>query len=159
MQSSAELKLTRHLKEPGRGGIVSGGCGRCRGRHATNRAVHVGIQQITVDALGESGATLGHLLCVHDLLGLGFLALDALLVYLVVVYLAHLVHDVLVLERDKAEAAVTLRRLVKHQHGVVDLAVLVEVILDVVRRRLGRQAAHKYLLGSCDHLFVYLFKI
>ena len=88
-------------------------------------------EQVAVDALGESGAALGHLLCVHDLLGLGLLALDALLVDLVVVYLAHLVHDVLVLEGDEAEAAVALRRLVEHQHRVVHFAVLAEVGLDI----------------------------
>lgn len=124
--------------------------GRC---HAANSAVNIGIEDVSIDALGESSTALGHLLRVHDLLGLGLLALDALLVDLVVVDLAHFVHNVLALERHEAEAAMALRRLVEHEHGVVYFAVLAEVRLNVLRRRLGRQAAHEYLLRAGYHLF------
>lgn len=94
--------------------------------------IDIGIQQITVDTLGEGGSAFSHLLCVHDLFGLGLLALDSLLVDLVVVDLADLVDNILMLECDKAEATVTFGGLVEHKHGVVDFAVLVEVGLDIL---------------------------
>ena len=115
--------LTWHLKEARRRRISRHG--------ATEVAIDIGVQQVAIDALGKGGASLGHLLRVHDLLRLRLLALHPLLVDLVVVDLAHLVHNVLVLEGDEAEAAVALRRLVEHQHRVVHFAVLAEVGLDI----------------------------
>lgn len=80
------------------------------------------------------------------LLRLGLLALHLLVLDRVEVDLAHAIHHVLVLERHKAEAAVTPRLLVHQHHSLLHLAELAKVRLHLVRGRLLAHAAHKNLL-------------
>jgi hypothetical protein len=68
----------------------------------------------------------------HGFLGLGLLTLDLLVLDGVEVDLAHAVHHVLVLEGDEAEAAVALGLLVHQHDGLIHLAELGEVGLDLV---------------------------
>jgi len=84
----------------------------------------------------------------HRLLGLRLLALDLLVLDGVKVYLAYAVDDVLVFERNEAEAAVSLGLLIHQHHRLLHLAELIEVGLDLVAARVLTDTAHEDLLGA-----------
>ena len=70
-----------------------------------------------------------------------------LTIYFVKVDLAYLVHHVLVVKSDESESPVSVGDLVVSQHGLLDLAELLKIGLDVLKAGRRGQSAHEDLPG------------